>query len=160
MERKESIYRLRDKDGVIFYVGKTKSLKDRVVEHKKRFGEDITIEEIDRVPVRIVSQIERWYIGFYKFKLGYPLVNKVKTDRGVWGHMPDWRESSEFVDKINMLEKQLLAKTSDEDAIGKGLITYSLFHQQYLKLKDEVERHVHFMREVDPSYSFSLKLEY
>lgn len=65
------------KNNTPFYVGRTSNLKNRLAAHKKKYGIDISIKEIDSCDYAESIDLESHYINLY-FKNGYPLVNKYK----------------------------------------------------------------------------------
>jgi len=65
------------KNNTPFYVGRTSNLKNRLATHKKKYGIDISINEIDSCDYAESVDLESHYINSY-FKSGYPLVNKYK----------------------------------------------------------------------------------
>lgn len=62
------IYYLHKGDDIPFYVGKTINLKSRLKGHKRKFGKDIQLEEMDFVET---SDWKFWEnIGFHNLKHG------------------------------------------------------------------------------------------
>ena len=82
------IYEL-SKNGIPFYIGKTKDLKDRENKHKKKHGNDIIMTEIDSVnsfDKKYWKPLETFWITQYK-SFGFELINKNEGGGGQGG----WR---------------------------------------------------------------------
>lgn len=69
-----SIYIL-ERNNIPFYVGKTNNLKNRLANHKKKFGKEIQIIELDKVPMHEWLFWENHYISLIK-SWGFNLLNK------------------------------------------------------------------------------------
>ena len=133
----EAIYVLK-RDGVPFYVGKTVNKKFRLSQHKKRFGEDITLEEIEKVRKEVVPQAERFWIGFYKNK-GYKLRNRAMTDLSKWRQRGDWSGFEQAYENMMMLKYFILHFNEDanyEDAC----IQYLKFNRKAQEVKREWDK--------------------
>jgi len=160
MEKLSYIYRLLDEKGVPFYIGKADTPPSREKQHKKKFGEDITLEVIDKVPKEVVFEIEKFYIGYYKFKLGYKLKNTSQTNEAVWRKMPDYRDYLKTAGYVEKIKAGAERYGATEEQMIQGVYTFLLFDDKYKKMKDELVRHMHFMRKIDPDYNFEINLKY
>lgn len=76
------IYYLHKGDDIPFYIGKTINLKSRLKGHKKKFGKDIQLEEIDFVKTGDWKFWEKYWISQFK-TWGFELVNKNDGGGGV-----------------------------------------------------------------------------
>lgn len=63
------IYHL-EKNGIPFYVGRASCLVNRFADHKKRFGNDIEIKEIEQCDYGDSAELETKYIVEYLGKYG------------------------------------------------------------------------------------------
>jgi hypothetical protein len=84
------IYEL-SKNGIPFYIGKTKNLKSREKDHKKFYGEDIIMTEIDSVnsfKKEDWKPLETFWITQYKF-FGFDLNNVRSGGGGKWATIID-----------------------------------------------------------------------
>jgi hypothetical protein len=75
------IYYLHKGDNKPFYVGKTKNIKIRILDHKNKFGRDTQIQEITSVPLNEWKHWEQYYIDLYTTQ-GFILKNKNKGGGG------------------------------------------------------------------------------
>lgn len=76
IERKVSIYFIHKGDNIPLYVGKTKTpFSKRIYSHKLRFGEDILMEEINKIEEINWKFWEKHYISLFK-SWGFELINK------------------------------------------------------------------------------------
>lgn len=74
-----TIYYLQKESGEIFYIGQTSNPISRLGDHVKRFGEKISINEIEKVEDNYRLYWEKFYIQLFK-SWGFTLVNE---DTGV-----------------------------------------------------------------------------
>lgn len=75
------IYYLHKGDNIPFYVGKSNNPKWRISPHKKTFGKNIILEELDNVPLDEWKFWECFWIEQFKI-WGYSLQNKNKGGNG------------------------------------------------------------------------------
>ena len=66
------------KNDIPFYVGRTAHLKNRLNTHKKKYGNDISIKEIDSCDYNDSVELESYYIKQYLSK-GYRLNKQINT---------------------------------------------------------------------------------
>lgn len=75
------IYYLHKGDDVPLYIGKSNRVQGRMGHHKKKFGENITLEIIDKVPINEWKFWESYWIEQFK-NWGFNLKNKNKGGGG------------------------------------------------------------------------------
>jgi hypothetical protein len=85
------IYYLHYKDKIPFYIGKTTNVYHRIINHKKKFGNDVELTVI--VENNNWRFWEKFYINLYK-NLGYKLLNKNSGGGG----LESW--TNESIEKI------------------------------------------------------------
>jgi len=86
IERKVSIYFIHKGDNIPLYVGKTKTpFSKRIYSHKLRFGEDILMEEIDKIEEINWKFWEKHYISLFR-SWGFKLDNKNNGGGGLNFH--------------------------------------------------------------------------
>jgi len=75
------IYFIHNGDNTPFYIGKSNRPQGRVGHHRKNFGENITLEIIDKVPLNEWKFWETYWIEQFK-SWGFDLKNKNKGGGG------------------------------------------------------------------------------
>lgn len=108
----KNIYVLKDKDLNPFYVGQTINPKNRFLQHKKTYGNDIFLEIITSTDdLNKANELESEYIKHYH-NLGYNMKNANFTG---YGHPSNFYEESVILGiRVPKSKKEMLKKKFDK----------------------------------------------